>query len=87
MANARPANYGKPYEKHEVALIYLLENTRGADALLARLLKRTPGAVNMVRRWVNKAAFPPASYNEIRRHAAWAEKTFGGSNKAVVKLP
>ena len=87
MTPARPQNYGKPYQKHEVALVYLLENSPEVDELLASLLKRTPGAINMVRRWVDGADFPPGAYNEIRRHVEWAKETFGQANKAIVELP
>lgn len=75
------------YEDSEVALVYLVEGSPEADALLAQLLRRTEGAINMMRRWVNGAKFPPQANNRIKKQIEWVESRFGPDNRGVVKLP
>ena len=78
---------GKHYEDAEVALVYLVESSLKADELLATLLGRTEGAINMMRRWADGADFPPEAYNQIKKQFAWAEEKLGSANKGKIKLP
>jgi hypothetical protein len=82
----RAPKSGQHYHDAEVALVYLVEGTPEADALLARLLGRTPDAINMMRRWADKAGFPPAAYNKIKRQFEWAERALGTDKKGKVKM-
>jgi hypothetical protein len=79
-------NAGQPYEDAEIALVYLVEGSKEADELLALLLGRTPGAINMMRRWAEGADFPPEAYNRIRRQFEWAEKKLGAMNKGKIRV-
>lgn len=86
MSPNSPANAGQHYEDAEVALVYLVEGSKEADELLAQLLSRTPGAINMMRRWADGADFPPEAYNRIQRQFAWAEQKLGAKNKGKIRV-
>jgi len=87
LAKSSASKAGKHYEDAEVALVYLVEGSPKADELLATLLGRTEGAINMMRRWADGADFPPEAYNRIKKQFEWAEERLGSANKGRIKLP
>ncbi len=86
MAKGRAPRAGQHYEDAEVALVYLVEGSEEADELLAKLLGRTEGAIDMVRRWADGAGFPSGAYNRIRKQLEWAEQRLGPENKGKIKV-
>lgn len=86
MSPTPPAHAGQHYEDAEVALVYLVEGSKEADELLAQILSRSPGAINMMRRWADGADFPPEAYNRIQRQFEWAEKKLGAANKSKIRV-
>jgi hypothetical protein len=87
MSPARAPKSGQHYTDAEVALVYLIEGSKEADELLARLLGRTEGAINIMRRWADGAHFPPKAFNKIKQQFAWMEEHFGEENRHKIKLP
>jgi hypothetical protein len=83
---ARAPKAGRHYDDAEVALVYLVEKSPEADELLAQLLGRTSDAINMMRRWRDRADFPPGAYNRIKRQFEWAEDRLGPKNLGKIKV-
>jgi hypothetical protein len=82
----RPPRYGKPYEDAEIALVYLVERSDKARELLAKVLGRTEGAIDLVWRWVDHADFPPEAHNRIMRQVEWAEVQLGAENRGKISV-
>jgi hypothetical protein len=78
--------YGKHYEDAEIALVYMVERSDRAKALLAGLLGRTENAIDLVWRWMEHADFPPEASNRIQRQVEWAEEKLGKENRGKIKV-
>jgi hypothetical protein len=86
MPNPSASKAGKHYTDAEIALVYLVEGSKEADELLAKLLGRTEGAINMMRRWADGADFPAEAFNRIKKQFEWAEEKLGKANKGSIKV-
>ena len=86
MAKKSAPRQGQHYNDAEIALIYLVEPSDEAKALLANTLGRTEGGIEMVWRWVDHARFPTGAFNKIRRQVEWAENQLGVPNRGKIKI-
>lgn len=82
-----PPRHGSPYEDAEIALVFLVGRSQAAREKLAKLLGRSEGAVDLIWRWIEHAAFPPGADNRIKRQVEAAEKIFGSSNQGKIEIP
>jgi hypothetical protein len=86
MAAKKAIRRGEHYDDVEISLLYLIERSPEAVAIMADLLGRTPGGVEMAWRWIEKANFPPQAENQIKRQAEAAERRFGRAARGSIKI-
>ena len=86
MAKKSAPRRGQHYNDAEIALIYLVEPSDEAKALLAHTLGRTEGGIEMVWRWVDHANFPPGAADQIKRQVEWVENQLGTENRGKIKI-
>lgn len=86
MPKKQPLRHRQHYEDAEIALVYLVARSDRAKRLLAQLLGRTEGAIDMVWRWIEHAGFPAEADNKIKRQAEWAEEQLGTGNRGKIQV-
>ena len=84
MTSDQQAHDYRDYTEAEVALIYLMADRPAENALLASVLDRSAGAINVARRWLMDASPSPATNDELRKLAVWASRTLGPANRGSV---
>jgi hypothetical protein len=86
MAVRKATRRGDHYDDVEISLLYLIERSSKSVEIMAELLGRTKGGVEMAWRWIEKANFPAEAENRIKRQAEAAEKRFGKKARGSIKI-
>lgn len=86
MAKRGAARRGEHYTDSEIALVYLFARSDEAKELLAELLDRSQGGIDMVWRWCDHAGFPPSADNKIKRQVERIEEVLGEERRGTVDV-
>jgi hypothetical protein len=83
---ARPRASGGSHHPAEVALAWLVKRTPQASELLAKVLGKTPGAVELLWRWCDGSEAPPSAHPRVQEQVARVREVLGGSLRGQFSL-